>query len=470
MGKNRELAKNVLTLIGGKDNINNAYHCMTRLRFKLKDARVVKLDEFRAVEGVLGVNVQSGELQVVIGQTVDDVYNELIELAKLDREEKIEENLDTEIGQRIKFLHSKDIFNMIIGVFSGCMSPLVPTFVLIGMLNCIAVIIGPVILKLVPAEADIYTNFYYVSQAIIYFLPVLIAVTAAKHFKVNLYISLVLAFVLVYPEMITAIGIEGGYTFYGMGVPNVAYASSVIPMILIVWIQQYVERFVKKIAPEMLKVILFPLLTVLIMVPLSLCLLGPVGYWIGTGIANFIGSFYQVAGPIATMLVCAFIPFITAFGIGKPIFFTCMTALFASGVEYTYMPFAMAIQNYLIMGIALGYTIKSKKAEERQLGTTCFISSMVGGVTEPTLFGILLPNKSVYLPVIVSGAVAGLAMGIMKVGYHQFGPSNVLAVLGFMGENDNNFRNGCICAVVAFVISFLLMMLLYKPEEKPNKS
>src|SRR5699024_4717403 len=160
--------------------------------------------------------------------------------------------------------------------------------------------------------------------------------------------------------------------------------------------------------------------------PISLCALGPLGNYIGVALSSFVIWLNQTAGPLETLLVGALCPFITAFGIGRPIFFVCMTTLLTTGAEFAYMPYAMALTNWLSMGVALGYAVKSREAKKRQLGITCFLSNFLGGVSEPTLFGVLLPNKKAYLPVIIGGGIAGLYMGIMNVGMYQFGTSNFL--------------------------------------------
>ena len=460
----KKLAERIIAHVGGKGNIENVFHCMTRLRFNLKDEGLFESETIEALDGVAGLKIDGREYQIIIGPAVNDVYNEVIEMTGLQRTEAIDELLDEGMTQED---HSvKGVFNRIINVFSSCMNPLVPIFVLLGMANVIAALIGPGFLNLVSAESDIYRNFYWIGQTITYFLPVLIAVTASKTFKTNVYLSLVLACILLYPDLVALMSGDAAYTVYGIPAASVTYSATVIPIMLIVWIQSYVEKAVNRYSPDAIKVITMPLVTILVMLPISLCALGPLGNYIGVALSSFVIWLNQTAGPLETLLVGALCPFITAFGIGRPIFFVCMTTLLTTGAEFAYMPYAMALTNWLSMGVALGYAVKSREAKKRQLGITCFLSNFLGGVSEPTLFGVLLPNKKAYLPVIIGGGIAGLYMGIMNVGMYQFGTSNFLNVLGFMGGSSMNFIHGCIGCGIGIVVTFAMMMVMYKEEKK----
>lgn len=467
MDKNREIAIHVIELLGGKLNIVNSYHCMTRLRFNLKNTNTADLNGLKMVKGVLGVQNSSGEIQVIIGPAVEEVYKEVIALTGLEEEDPIHENLDSiQFSEKQKFTPKK-LFDSILNAFSAVMAPLIPLFVVVGMANVIAAVIGPSMLNLVGTDSAIYTNFYYIGQSIIYFLPVLAAFTASKKFGSNILISMALACLLLYPDLMSALSADGGYTVYGISAPNISYSSQLIPILLIVWVQSHIEKILNKWIPKVFNVLLVPFCTMAVMLPLGLCLLGPLGFGIGSMLSNFLTQLYQTAGPIETMIVCAFIPFMTAFGIGKPIFFSSLTVLMSAGVEYSYMGIAMVLNNWLAMGVAAGYIVKSRSPEKKQYGLTSLAANFLGGVSEPTLFGIILPNRKTYLPIMVGGAVSGFYFGLMKVGYYQFGASNFFNVMGFIGgEGNSNFINGCIASALAFGVTFVMMLLTYKESEK----
>lgn len=460
----KQLSKEIIKHVGGKDNIENVFHCMTRLRLNLKDDGLFDTEAIEQLEGVMGVNIDGREFQIIIGPVVADIYDYVLELTGLQRMETIDEQLDDVSVQQEKSL--KILFDHIVNIFSSCMNPLVPIFVLLGMLNVISTLIGPGFLNIVSTDSNIYYNFYWAGQTILYFLPILIAIPAARTFKTNIYLSVVLSCILLYPDLVNLMNEGGNYTVFGIPVINVTYSSSVIPIMLIIWAQKYVEKFINRFTPDILKVIIEPLLTLLIMMPIALCALGPIGNEIGVWLSNFILWLYATAGPVETMIVSGLMAWITAFGIGRPIFFICMNMLLTSGVEFAYMPFAMMIGNCASWGVALGYAIKSKKPKAKQLGITSFVASFLGGVTEPTLFGILLPNKKTYFPQFIGAGVAGLYCGLFHVGMYQFGTSNILGVLGFMGgDSVMNMVNGCVACVIAFGLTFILMMLKYQDEK-----
>lgn len=473
MSKPKQIAKAVLDHVGGTANVKDVFHCMTRLRFRLNDDKKIILEDLKKIEGVLGAQFSQDTLQVIIGPAVDDVYRELIAISGLSEKEKINENLDAEPtvpkpadpASLIKSVPGK-----IVKTFANCMEPLVPLFVALGMLNVVAAIIGPTILNLVPAESDLYNNFYYGGQAIIYFLPIFVAITASRYFGTNTFVSVTLAGLMLYPDLVAAISSEAGFTIFGITAPNVAYNGQLIPILLVVWGQKYLEKLLNRVIPNSLKVLAVAFLTIVIMMPLQFCLLGPLGFNIGSLLVNVVLGLYEVAGPVETLLVCAFIPFMTAMGVGRPIFFACLSVLMSTGVEHAYMPIAMVLNNFVVMGIAAGYMIKAKNADHKKLGMTCLVASVLGGVSEPTLFGILLPNKKAFLPTIIGGAASGLYLGLMKVGYYQFGPSNVLSVLGFMGgDSSANFINGCIAAAIGLMVTFVMMLVLFREEEQAAK-
>lgn len=460
-----ELAKKILQLVGGKENVSDIFHCMTRLRFNLKDNGLAKVEELKKLEGVMGTQIAQNELQVILGPAVENVYNSIIKLSGLTRQSAIDENLDLDLIKKEK-LTVKSAINNVFNVFSAAMNPLVPLFVTIGVVNLVAVLIGPVFLGLVTEDSDIYKNFYNIGQAIIYFLPILVAYTAARKFNASVHISLALAGLLLYPAY-TAMVTEGvSYTVFGLPVYMASYGGSIIPILLIVWVQSYIERLLNRYMPDAVKIILVPSLTVIVMLPLAFVVLGPLGAYIGTALSQGVMALYNTAGPVETTLYGGLAIIGLATGISRPIFFVAMASFFATGSEFAVMPISLVTSNWAVMGAVVGFIIKSKNARDRQLGITCFTSHILSGVSEPSIFGILFNHRKTLIAGSLGGALAGLYLGIFKVGIYSWGPTNFMNVVAFAGgPNNMNFINGCIAAGVAFFGAMALTLVMYKAEE-----
>lgn len=453
MTTQKQVASQILDNIGETKNIKNVYHCMTRLRFNLVDLSLVNTEALNSIDGVMGIQEANNEFQVIIGPGVETVYKEFLDLTNLSEQELV----TSEAEKSKRKFSFKEWISDILNVMSASLAPLVPLFVVLGLFNTVAVLIGPGFLNLVSEKSDIYKVFYYVGQSILYFLPILVGYAASKRLKSNTLITMALACFMLYPAFIDIV--NGGASFTVLGIPmtKVDYSTSVFPIILIAWSQEKIETFLNKHVPEAIKVIVIPCITILIMLPIGLCLLGPIGNFIGLGLGYLITNLYNYAGPLATLIAGATAVISGSFGITRPIFFVALTTMLASGVEYAYMPIAMSIANWVMLGAIVAFVLRVKSKKQRQLGISCLIALFFGGVSEPALYGIFLERRKILISTAIAGAISGLATGILKVGYYVFGPSNFLNVLGFVGGGSNkNLINGIICCVIAFVSSLIL--------------
>lgn len=357
----------------------------------------------------------------------------------------------------------KKIASGIINALTACMNPLIPLFVVVGLANISALLIGPMFLNLVTEKSDLYTNFIFIGRSVIYFIPVFAAVTASDYFKSNKMIAVAMAAMMLFPDMIDALAVAEGYSFFGIPVPNIAYQGQLIPILLAVFIQSHIEKYLSKIIKsEAVSRFVIPFATLIIMSPLIFIILGPAGYYIGFVLAGAILWLYDVAGPVQTMLLGSASLFLMASGVTRPVFIISLNLLITNGVEFSFLPIVMITQNWVAAGIAAGYFIKAKAAENKQTGITSLATVAFGGVSEPILYGIILPNKKTYLPVVLAGAFSGLLLGVFRVGYYQFAPSSILGLIGFIGGDDNNLLFGVSASLAAFVAAFLLMLLLFK--------
>lgn len=472
MNKNQQMASDIVRAIGGKDNISNVYHCMTRLRLLLKDKEAADMKAIKDIDGVLGQQVKGGELQIIIGPAVDGVYSALAEQTGVERQAAVDENLDKDLTATApERLTAKAILNKVLDAVSACFSPIITILIVMGVFNLVAILLGPNFLNVIAENSILYTNFYYVGQAIVYFLPMFLAYTASRYFKANTLITMVIAAFMLYPTYLELIAAEGAtYSYLGISVNLINYSSSILPMLLIPWVQSYVEKWFNKYCPDVVKVIVVPSLTVLVMMPLSLCLLGPVATYIGNGLNAILVWLYSVAGPLETTLVGAVAIIGVALGFMRPIYFTGLMAFMSSGVDYTVLPMLAVISNFTAMGATIGYMIQIASKDKKKFALTCFISNLLGGVSEPAIFGIFMVEKTLLLTTAVGGAAAGLVQGILKLGYFQKGTSNVFGILSFVSaDGPGNLIKGIIVCAVAFVFTMLLTIVMLKRKTSNEK-
>ena len=452
-------AAKILELVGGKENVNSVTHCATRLRIRLKNEALETFEEIKKLPGVMGIQKNVGELQVIIGPAVDDVYQEFIKLGGFAETAKIDENLDEGKKKGIK-----GIFNTFFEAMTGCISPIVYAFIVMGMFKSISAIFGPSLLGWMSAESDLYVLLEGIGNAITYFIPFLLAYSSSQKLGANTIVSLVLASILLSPTIIGVV--EAGNPFKVFGIfpmTLINYSSSFLPIILIVAVQAYVEKFLNKVIPAVLCTIAVPTLTVAIMTVLGLCVLGPIGQWLGNGLAAVVMALSKHAGWLEGALVAALYVFMVAFGLGGPVFLATFAVYTQTGLDYLYFPF-MVIYGMALVGIDLGYIIKNKSADEKQTGIVALTSQLLGSVSEPSIYGVLFRNKTALIIEMIACAIAGFYCGLTHTAVvgMTFGLPVVGSFICFSGLTTANMINGSISVIAAFVLSFVGMLVFFK--------
>ncbi len=452
-------AKKILELVGGKENVASVTHCATRLRIRLKDENRETIEEIRKIPGVLGIQKNVGELQVIIGPAVGDVYQKFIENGGFAVSKKINENLDGEKGSGVKA-----IINTFFEVMTGCISPVVYAFIVMGMFKSISAIFGPSLLGWMSAESDVYILLEGVSSAITYFLPFLLAYSSSQKLGATTTVSLVLAAILVSPTILGIVAAGEPFKVFGLfPMTLIDYSSTFLPIILIVAVQVYVEKLLKKIIPDVVKTILVPTLTVAVMAVLGLCILGPLGQWLGNGLAGAVMLLSEHAGWLEGALVGALYVFMVAFGLGGPVFLATFAVYTQTGADYLYFPY-MVLYGMALVGVNLSYIIRNKAADEKQTGIVALASQLLGGVSEPTIYGVLFRNKVCLIVEVVACAIAGFYCGLTHTAVigMTFGLPVVGSFLCFSGSTTANMVNGCISVAIAFILAMVGTLIFYR--------
>ena len=320
------LTNEILEKIGGDDNVINLTHCQTRLRFELKDNTIPNEAELRKVKGVAGVVVKGGQYQVVIGTQVAEYYDSIIKKIHIagEGDAKSAAKDTTPAPEKTGWKAKLDVA---LDYLSGSLTPIIPILLVASLCKMIAAIIGPDLLNIVSVETDIYRLFNMVGTTGFYFLPIFVGNSAARKIQCSPVIGMLLGAVLVFPGFLEIAAAGTGFSVYGIPCALQDYNSTVLPIILTIWIMSYVEGFFKKYTPDVLKIFLVPLGTLLIMLPLELCLLAPLGSFLGEYICNAMIALNSVAAPLAVAVVAATFPVLVATGM-HPVLFTYLFVSF----------------------------------------------------------------------------------------------------------------------------------------------
>ena len=456
--KNRKIAEEILAAVGGSENIVSVTHCMTRLRFVLKDQSIPNKKKLESIKGVMGTNIAGGQYQVIIGNSVGNVYKELIEISGV-----IDTTADFKADQ------VKEKVNPVVTALdfiAGCMTPLFTAIIAGGLIKVLLVIFGPTLLGVLSSESDTYILMNALGDAPFYFLPILVAFTASKKLNCNSFLAVMVSSILIYPDVITLLGSEQATHLFGV-IPVVhgSYASSIIPAMLSTILLKYVEILVDKIVPDWSKNFLKPLLIVLITAPITLCALAPLGLMVGNGLQFVINGIYGFAPWLAMLLFSAFMPFIVMTGMHWAFVPACLLGLANPGYDLLLLP-AMLASNTAQAGATFGVAAKTKDKELREMAIPAGISALLAGVTEPAMYGITLRLKKPMIAACIASGIGGLITGIVTLKAYAFATPCLTAIVQFIAPDGGN---NIICAVIVFVVSlvvsFVLSFIMTKNDE-----
>ncbi len=445
---NEQIASAVLAAVGGKDNISLVTHCMTRLRFNLKDQGIPNEEEIKKINGVIGVVVAGGQFQIIVGQNVPKVYSALCKEAGISEQAAIHENLDAPKEK----LTPRKVGSNILGYLSGSMTPLIPVIMAAAMFKTVQVLLGPSILGIISETNDLYLLCGFMYSAFFYFLPIFLGYTASKKLGLNPALGIMACALLLVPDFMTLVTEGTRFTVYGIPVMLNDYSQSVLPAILTVWVLNYIYKFFNKILPDILQTIFAPFLSLVVLAPFELCLLAPLGAMIGNVLGNILVAFGNHGGFLAVAVVSALWEFLVMTGMHSVLGVVSITALMTYGVESFITPSAYCA-TWAAFGMALGAFLRIRQKEEKSLSLGYFVSGILGGVTEPALYGLGFRYKRPFIPLMIGGFCGGLYAGITHVGAYAMGATNFLSVLIYVPGGVSNTVNGCISCAIAFIVT-----------------
>ncbi|MFQ6365528.1 beta-glucoside-specific PTS transporter subunit IIABC [Lactococcus lactis] len=456
MTKNYEkLAKDIINSLGGSENITEAYHCQTRLRFKVIDEKIINEKEIEDLEGVAKYINNAGVHQVVIGTHVQDVFEEVEKHIPSSRE-------TTSITTKEK----KNIINVIIDFVSGTFQPVIPALSGAGMVKAILALL--IVFKVITTESQTYYMLNLFADSVFYFLPMLLAFTVAQKLKSNPILAVSIAAMMMHPNWNHLITADHPVHLFGVIPLTLAnYTGSVIPILLIIFVQSYIERFLKRIVPKSVELVFVPMLTFLIMGTLAFSILGPIGSILGGYLASFFTFLSINASWVPAVLIGGLLPLMVMFGLHNGIAPLGVMQMASSGYDSIFGPGCL-VSNIAQATASLVVALRTKDKKMKQLAFSGSITAYMG-ITEPTLYGVNLPKKYPLVAAMIGGASGGLYAGLTHSHRFATGSSGLPAILLYIGDNTMKFFwNMIIALIISAVVTGIITYALSFKYETPS--
>ncbi|HEP1782867.1 TPA: PTS glucose transporter subunit IIA [Streptococcus suis] len=445
--KNTALA--ILEAVGGEKNVLRATHCVTRLRLELKDENIVSDERVKSISGVLGIMKKNGQYQIILGNDVANYYKEFTALGKFD----------SDSVQQVK---KANVLEQVIEYIAGSMTPLIPAMLGGGMIKVLVIVLP--MLGLLKADSQSISFLAFFGDAPYHFMPIFLAYSASQKLKVTPALAMSVAGILLHPNFVQMVSTGDPLHFLGAPVTPASYGSSVIPILIMVWLMKYIEAVFNKVTPAVTKSFLQPTLVLLVSGFIALVLVGPLGVIVGEGLSQLVEQMHGVAGWLTLAVLGAIMPFIVMTGMHwafAPIF---LAALIATP-DVLILP-AMLGSNLAQGAASMAVAFKSKNSNTKQIAFAAGFSALFAGVTEPALYGVTLKYKKPLYAAMIGGGLAGLFVGLTGVKAYLFAVPSLIALPQFIySEAASNITNAMIAAAISIIVTFILAYFLGIDEE-----
>ena len=468
MAKNYDaLAKTIIKDVGGKDNVISVVHCTTRLRFKLKDEKKANDDALKDTDGVVTVVKAGGQYQVVIGNEVADVYEAVLKEGGFSGGGQV---ADDDLDDSNMSLMDKAI-DLISGIFTPILGPMAAAGMIKG-LTAMCASFG-----WLAKTSGTYEVLYAIGDGFFYFLPLILAITSAKKFKVDRFTAITIGAAMCYPAMVamnsskkvlfdlfngTFLHSQVNATFLGIPIISMNYTSTVIPIILAVWFASVVEKWCNEWIPTVVKTFLVPFVTLLIVVPLTFLIIGPLATWIGNALAAITSAVYNFSPVLAGILLGGFWQVFVIFGVHWGFVAVMMSNIAALGYD-PILGLSLGA-SFAQIGVVLAILLQTKDQKLKGIALPAFLSGIFG-VTEPAIYGVTLPRKKPFILSCISAGVGGGLIGFFGTKMYMMGGMGVFVIPAAIGPKtgvDMSVYGLMIAMAVSFVLGFILQMALGK--------
>lgn len=452
--KNQELAQAILTYVGGQTNIKQFAHCVTRLRFTLKDDAKADASSIEKLEGVLGVQRQGGQFQVIVGSKVNKIYDEIIKVSNFD------EMTDESQEPRKK----KSIFSSIIEAVSSILIPSLPPIIGGGMIKGFLFMFWE--FGWIEWGSNLFNLLNIISDGMFYFYPFLLAVSAAKRFKTNPYMALAIAGSMMHPTMYEGIneGLESLNIFGSVSIPYLDYNSSVIPIILSVWLMSYVYRFFETYIPEIVSVIFTPMLTLILVIPTSLIMICPLGFYFGEYVAEGVKALIDFSPVVAGFVIGAIRPFTVLTGTHHAVRAIVSQELATYGFTTIGAMNYMSTMAQAAAPLAIYLVLRKRNEKMKNISLSAAVSGFLG-VTEPGLYGIIVKYKVAMIATMIGGGVGAAISAAFGGAEYAMVMSSLITIPATFGDGFMGIAIGLpVSIVVTMAIIFLMKNKLIEED------
>ena len=449
----QSVAKKILERVGGKENVVSLIHCMTRLRFTLKDESVVDDELVKKTKGVMGVMKKAGQYQIIIGNDVANVYNELQKLGNFSNQ-KVTQPQKKE---------NRNILSMLMDTISGIMTPVIPALIGAAMMKVLLTVLP--MLGVLDTSGQTYQILNVIGDGAFFFMPVLIAISASQKFGTNMYYAASLALIMLHPNFIsfmnTAHDAEQTVKFLGfLPVTYSSYAYSVIPIILSVWALKYVERLVDKITPVVTKNFLKPMLVMLIAAPIAIIVLGPLGAIFGNVLSDIVYFIHDKLGFIAIGLVAGIYPFVVVAGMHHAFTPIKLGMLATIGYE-NFICIGELCSNMAQGAASLAVSIRSKNKDFKQIAGSSAFSALLAGITEPALYGVTIRLKKPMLGACIGAVAGGLFGGFFQMKCFGIATPATITIVQYVEEGrPESLLIAALTILLTVVVAFIATMFI----------
>ncbi|WP_279138451.1 PTS transporter subunit EIIC [Faecalicoccus pleomorphus] len=462
-------AKDILSLVGGKENIEHATYCVTRLRLTLKDRGIVKDEDIKKLDDVIAVKEVGGQYQIVIGPEVERVYKEFCKIAEIKESNQINENLD-EIDSNLKRIDNQDkkfslknTVSNLVALLSSIFVPLIPAMLGASLIKVMLIFTD----KFFGINGSISTTYQLLDilqNSFFYFMPILVGWSAAKKFHSNVVIVLLIIGFLINPSTMEVLS-SGTATFFGIKVANVSYVSSVIPAIFTAFVVGKIESILQVYVPSMMKTLVVPVTTTFLSAVIILLLLGPIGYWLGLAMAFILGKLYAFSPILSGALIGGLWNLMIVTGMHMVVLQLVRNVnIAANGVDFVCVACVAGITCNIAAGLAVGLRTKNKKLRKEAIELS-LTSLFAGNIIEPVMYGINIKYKRPFYFTLIGGAIGGIIISVSHAGVYAPVIFSIYSLPAYFGPG---FEWLIIGVLVACLVTFVLTYKFGLPEEALN--